>query len=442
MKRRIKSRFLSFILPGLLGLAFIGACVWGTVQTAKAKEYKTAVSSVYSGAYTGLLNELSNIEVTLSKLQIVGTKPQYILLLDDVWHSCGTCTGYLAQIPASHADTAEMNSFIVRVGDYARVLSTAMLHGKAMTQDDLKQLSELRNSCAELTNRINEHYANGDYPDDIIRNDGYFETAKYTTEDSRQSYPTLIYDGPFSESAEKAKPKGLHGSKLNEKQARAVALKYAKDLTIESAEESDGDIPSYMFSGKLADDRDMSIAITKQGGMLLWCMTSPVGDEGGTADESTTRKYKNAALKYLNEHGFSHMTSTYAQFYNGMVLINFAYKQDDAVVYNDLIKVWIDRETAEVIGCDTRNYLYSHVDRDIDEPEITESEAKMLISENLEIEQTRLALIPETPEKEVLCYEFKGKFGGDSYIVYVNAKSGEEQQIFRIINTDEGQLVV
>ena len=442
MKRRIRRRTFSLIIPAVLGAAFIGACIWGSVQTAKAKEYKNAVSSVYSGAYTGLLTELSDLEVALSKLQIVGTKPQYILLLDDVWHSCGTCSGYLAQIPASHADTADMNSFITRTGDYARVLSTAMLHGRAMTQDDMKQLSDLRRSCTELSARINEHYSKGDYPTDIMHDDGYFEMAKYTTEKTRQSYPTLIYDGPFSESAEKAKPKGLHGTDISEKQARVLAAGYLDKFTIDSVQLSEGDIPAYDFSGKLSDGRYADISITRQGGSLLWFMTAPTGDESGTPDDDAVKKYKNAAADYLRRANYSSMTSTYAQFYNGMVLINFATEKDGVVIYNDLVKVWVDRETLEITGCDARNYLYSHTDRDIDDAEITESEARQLISENLKVEQVRLALIPESPEKEVLCYEFKGKFGSDAYIVYINAITGEEQQIFRIINTDEGQLVV
>ena len=443
MRRRTLHSRLWLILPAILGAAFISACVWGTVQTAKAKEYHTAVKSVYAGAYTGLLSELSNLEVSLSKLQIVGTKPQYVLILDDVWHSCGTCSGYLAQIPASHADTKEMSSFIARVGDYARTLSTSLLHGKSMTGDDMKQIEEMRKACTELTNRVAAHYSNGDYPDDIMKGDGYFETAKYVTDESRQDYPTLIYDGPFSESAEKAKPKGLTGKDASEKEAHAAALMYVKDpCTIESCEFSNGDIPMYSFSGYFKDGRDIDIAVTKKGASLLWYMTSPEGDEGGVPDESVTKKYKRAAEKYLYEVGYPSMTSTYAQYYNGSVVINFAYEQDDVVIYNDLVKVWVDRKTQKVIGCDARNYIYSHHKRSIDEPEITENEASMLISENLKVEQTRLALIPLSPEKEVLCYEFKGKFGEDAYIVYVNAQTGEEEQIFRIINTDEGQLVV
>jgi germination protein YpeB len=136
------------------------------------------------------------------------------------------------------------------------------------------------------------------------------------------------------------------------------------------------------------------------------------------------------------------MEANYAQYYGGTALINFAYVQNDAIVYNDLIKVWIDRETLGIVGADARNYLFSHVERDIPTPTLSKEEAEAKVSVNLDIMDRQLALIPVTPTKERLCYEFKGKCDGDEYIVYIDAETGEEQQIFVIINTENGQLTL
>ena len=171
-------------------------------------------------------------------------------------------------------------------------------------------------------------------------------------------------------------------------------------------------------------------------------MTQAVGNATDIPDKTTAKAYKKIALDFLKKHGFDDMESTYAQYYGGVALINFAATQDDVILYSDLIKIWVDRESGEIIGFDTRNYLYSHVERDLEKPTIKKSEAKLMISENLNIKQVSLALIPMTPETEVLCYEFKGEYGGESFIVYINAQSGEEEQIFRIIDTEDGQLVL
>lgn len=444
MRRRTNNIWLWVILPSILGVALICTVIWGVNMHSKAQEYETATKSMFSRAYNELVNELNELEVTLSKIQVVGSKAQYILLLDDVWRSCGTCSGLLSQIPESHIDSQEMNQFLVRVGDYARVLSTDILHGKAMQADDIEQLKQLRDTCITIAGNITQRYNSGDIPTEIVSNDAYFNSAgSYQSEETRQEYPTLIYDGPFSESAEKSEPKGLKGNMITRTEAYTIALSYMpKESGLDFSSDSDGDIPSYDFSGTLADGRYVDISITKQGGMLNWFMTSATGNEAGVPDENTAKIYEGLALDFLKLHCYPNMEATYAQFYDGIALINFAATKNKVIIYNDLVKVWVDRNTGEIIGADARNYIYSHVDRDIKKAEIKESDAKLLVSENLNIEQTRLALIPASPEQEILCYEFKGTFDSEQYIIYINAWTGEEQQIFRIINTDDGMLVI
>ena len=106
-------------------------------------------------------------------------------------------------------------------------------------------------------------------------------------------------------------------------------------------------------------------------------------------DEATRERMKQAALEWLGKAGFDDMHATYAQYYSGAGVINFAATKDDIILYNDLVKVWVDIETNQVIGADARNYLFSHT---------------------------------------------------DEYIVYIDAQTGAEQQIFVIINTENGQL--
>ena len=64
------------------------------------------------------------------------------------------------------------------------------------------------------------------------------------------------------------------------------------------------------------------------------------------------------------------------------------------------------------------------------------------MSDSLQIEHADMALIPLTQQTEVLCYEFKATRDGTFYIVYINALTGEEEQIFEVINSEEGDLVV
>ena len=123
-------------------------------------------------------------------------------------------------------------------------------------------------------------------------------------------------------------------------------------------------------------------------------------------------------------------------------MLNCASTKDNVILYGDLVKVYIERASSRVCGIDANNYLFSHGERTLQAPALTQEEAQDRVSEALQIQSVRLALIPKTPNVEILCYEFKGSCGGTSFIVYVNALTGAEEEVYEIINSDEGELVV
>ena len=49
-------------------------------------------------------------------------------------------------------------------------------------------------------------------------------------------------------------------------------------------------------------------------------------------------------------------------------------------------------------------------------------------------------LMSENLKTEIFCYEFKGKVDGTDFLVYVNAKTGKEENILVIIDTPDGIL--
>ena len=78
--------------------------------------------------------------------------------------------------------------------------------------------------------------------------------------------------------------------------------------------------------------------------------------------------------------------------------------------------------------------------RSLPAAKITVSQARAIISPKIRVANTRLALIPMLSKREVLCYEFSGTYGSDSYIIYVNALNGTEENILKVINVQGGQL--
>lgn len=444
---RIKKVLWNIVVPVVLVIALAVVSFWGMEQKTRAAGFENTTRNMYYRCYVELADNITDMSVILEKVAVVNSPRQYVLLLDDLWRLSGSSEGLLSQLPTSHVDTQALNRFLVQAGDFARSLTKRVLSGGPISEEDMKQLEALYGSSVQLSAMLGERIQNNQLPMVSLSGEEYYTQAaegEGWTEDQEgsQELPTLIYDGPFSESTSKAEPKGLTEGKISAEDAKKLAEQYL-GLPVESRGDSNGVIPSYDFTAVDQNQREIDISITQAGGKLLTFMSYVTGNAQGKGDEAESEKLRQAAEKRLKELGFENMEANYAQYYDGCAVINFAAIQNDVILYSDLVKVWVDRDTLQVIGMDARNYWMSHVERNIPtEGLVSEDEAKGMLSSNLEVKSVRLALIPLTVNTEKLCYEFKGVYRETSYIVYINAQDLTEEQVFKIIDSDSGQLVL
>lgn len=442
MSEKSKTILQKYILPGVLCIALIGVSLWAAGERRRAEACRTAMEATYAQAYGELTDDLYQLENSLSKLLAVSSPSQYVLLLDEVWRLSGSAVSNMSHLPVSHVDTAELNQFIVRLGDYANALTKKAVRGGVITGEDTENLAKLRDSCAQLAAEHEQRLMAGELPKG--EENIYFvssEENQYKDNEDIARFPTLIYDGPFSESSEKLEPRGISGEQVEEAAAELTAESISgTDMTFTGTTE--GQIPTYDFSRYDEDGSWAEVSITKQGGKLLYYMASVQGSASGKPDEARAEQYRRMALERLSELGYGSMQSTYAQYYDGVAVINFAAVQNGVLLYSDLVKVWVDMEGGSLCGIDARNYLFSHRERQLAAPSVSREEAQGLLSGSLEVRSHAMALIPVTPETEVLCHEFKCTMGEESYILYINAATGEEEQIYKIIDSENGQLVI
>ena len=137
------------------------------------------------------------------------------------------------------------------------------------------------------------------------------------------------------------------------------------------------------------------------------------------------------------------MKATYSQYYDGQAVINYAAVQDGVLLYPDLVKVGILLDGSKrVVGVDARNYIMAHQDRTLSAVNLSADEARDIINPSLTVAGERLTLIPWEDMTERLCYEFTIRKDNSNYLVYIDAVNGEEAEILKIIDTNEGSLVM
>ncbi len=435
MRKGLRRWIIAALAVGLMA----AAVQWR--QSAEALAARQAAERTrIENLYHRIDDDLNDVDVSLSKLSAASSPRQSVLLLGDVWRSTGSAGAAMALLPLSHADSCEMSQFITRCGDYAHALMGRVLQGHALTSEDRRQMNDMRTACAQIRQVAGEAIQSGNYVAPNNADGGCYEQSK--SEAAISEYPTLIYDGPFSESSENQSPQSKPGERITAQQAAGAANRLFPGGKIEATVYVPGALPVYELTVATTDRGQVSLSLTEQGGQLLSFMATPRGDKNDPPGSEESQRMKETSLSFLRELGIEDPAAAYAQYYQGVAVLNFAPRQEGVILYSDLVKVYLDRETGEVMGLDARNYRLNHRTRDLSRPGITQEQAADYVSDSLQIEQTSLALIPLTQQTEVLCYEFKATRNETYYIVYINALTGEEEQIFEVINSEEGDLVV
>lgn len=451
-----ENRRMLFILGGIIIIAVIVGAVKYVFDL--NKKYETAKENDYNMAFYELASYIENVEAYLAKALISTSAEHGAETLTNVWREAGLAQTYLSQLPLTSTELGNTSKFLNQISDYSYSLSRKNIEGEGLSQEDLDNIKLLHDYTVELENTLNQlttDLNNGKIKwTDLTKN----KTIAFATEVSSitsdsfanleknfHEYSGLIYDGAFSEHITSVEKRGLIGDDINEEQAKEIAQKLFGDSIeeIKSINYSENaDIPSFDMSVKLKDIEDIgTISVSKKGGHIIFANYNKHVETEILSQEQADEIGK----QLLENFGYTNMKETYYLKENGIVTINYAYSEtstngDLVVIYPDLIKIKIALDDGKVLGIETTGYLNSHAERDVSNVKISSERAREFINKNLEIQSVNLAIIPTEWKTEVLCWEFKGKVDDTEFLVYINAETGEEQDILMIVNTPNGTL--
>ncbi len=391
-----------------------------------------------------LTNYLENIESALLKTVYAGDQEVVSELTAKLWREAGFAKESLAAIPTAGLYLEGTYQFLSQVGEYAKSLSQQ----ETITEEERQTLLQLRDYAntfltqllisqdglrtgnISATNLAAALPAEGEEPDTFV--DGFL-----SFEEGFTAYPTLIYDGPFSDHLLQQTPKTTQGFvKLSVEEAKKQAaemLSVSVDQLVQLDDEN-GNMPAYCFQ---ADTR--VIALTMHGGFLCYLIDyQPV-----TEERMTVEVCEQVAYDFLKKQGLDSMQTTYYEKAGGLITFNFAYTTSDITHYTDLVKVSVSLDKGTVVRYDARGYLINHHERVFETPTISIEEAQQQLSPLLQVNEVGLALIPSDGMTELLCYEFSCTTDtGEQILVYVNTVTGREEQLLILYIDENGTLTI
>ena len=450
-KNRLKKgHMFSIICTLLVIIAILGAILYK-----KQREYRQASENSYNMAFYEVVDYVQNVEAYLAK-SLISTTPEHgAETLTNLWREANLAQTYLAMLPIESQELENTAKFLNQVSDYSYSLSRKNIYNESLTEEDFKNLKDLHGYSVELQNTLNQ------LSDDL--NSGRLEWGELTKkgniafaqqvdnvskdsfsnmEENFHEYSGLIYDGAFSEHITNSEPKALNGEDIDEEQAKQKAIdlvgkQNVKDVTNLGYSEN-ATIPVYDFSITDNNDDTINVAISKKGGHVVSMNSNRNVNAEIISQEEANEKGK----QYLNSIGFNNMKETYYLKQEGIVTINYAYTQDNVLMYPDLIKVKVALDNGEILGIETTGYLDNHEERKLNNIKITKEEAKKILNKDLNIASEGMAVIPTKWKTEILCYEFKGKVEEREFLVYINAENGRAEDILVINNTPNGTLTM
>lgn len=436
-------------LPVVAALAITGVLAWGIYENRQHAAYKAQLENMYTRSFYELVDSVDNIEVKLSKLMVSGSPGNSTQLLTDISSQSVSAGDKLTQLPVNHPALSNTMGLLSLTGDYCRTLALKASEGHPLTDDDYKSLRSLYDTCTQISSELRDMQSQGRIQFGDLPQNGYYDmqgsngmsTRFSEREKNGEQVPTLIYDGPYSESLMQPTPRGLTGDKVDETAARVSAAAFLglKDINgISVSGVSDSRLQAYELSCQAPDGTQTNLLVSLQGGTVVQMLQDTPTVQSQLSVEECVKR----AQDWMQSVGMPLMTPTFLQAYDGQLIINFAPTKDGAVLYPDLVKCKVRMDTGTVCAYDAMGYWMNHTVRDPLIPQITQDDARKLLSEQLEVTGTQLALIPTSGGGERLCWEYKGTSGGDSFIVYIDAVTGVEAQIFKIVQTDNGNLVV
>ncbi len=451
--KKMQINMVYIIIAIVVFIVAIGGLVYVIVNN--NKEAKTASQNTYNMAFYEVVDYVQNVETYLAKSLISSTPEHGAETLTNVWREANLAQAYLSQLPIESQELANTEKFLNQVSDYSYSLSRKNIYNESLSDEDLKNLKDLHNYSVELENTLNQlsdDINSGRIKWDELTNKGTTAFAQQVStssmdgfsnlEENFHQYSGLIYDGAFSEHLTNGEKKGLTGDDIDEETAKQKAIDFIGKDNVQNVENlgysENATIPEYNFSVKTNSEDSISISISKKGGHIVYMNSNREVNAESISQEEANSKGK----EFLNNHGIMDMKETYYLKQDGIVTINYAYVQNDVVVYSDLIKVKVALDNGEVLGIETTGYLNNHTKRDTSKIKISKESAKKTLNKDLQISSEGLAIIPTEFETEILCYEFKGKVDNKEFLVYINAENGREEDILIITNTPNGTLTM
>ena len=441
MKKKLRIILISYAIFG-----FIVILGFLTSEIFENKYYKQQLENEYSYAMHELNSGLNNISIILEKSRYTTDAAMLSEAAAKLYSEAEIAKLALARLPVDTTASGTVGRFLSQVGNFSLAIARNVIRGQEIDGEQSRNLALLSKTAETIAQTVGDtqlNYNNREYWAEEIEiklnseeiDGNSLSSSLNSLEENLTDFPTLIYDGPFSEHLLSREPLFLKGK---EKIDKSQAEEKARSVVPQAGQFSYSQITESEIAVHRFENESVTVAVSVNGGYLIYLRANRTVSEPQLSYSQALSKAK----LFLNQLELEKTKPSYYFTDNGICVINFAVVQEGVICYPDLIKVGVALDNGEIVFFESGGYIYNHTERSFVKTIRSEEEALAAVNPSLEAKSNGLSIIPNDGGKEILCYEFSCVTEENKeLLIYVNAETLVEEKILILLKNEGGVLV-
>lgn len=438
-------RILAVAAVAVLTIGVVGTGYWGYQEHQDKNSILIKAENTYQRAFHDLNNNIGNLEDELGKSIAMNSRRMLAPCMANIWRLTYSAQSNIGQLPLMMSSFSKTESFLANIANFTFDIGMRDLENEPLSDQEWNQLKSLHGESKKIqgelrkvqTKVLNQNLRWMDVEMAIASEDADMDKTIVDGFDGIgeqvQGYVETEWgatDNKFGDEASDKKKK-IEGSVVNEEQVKQKVIKFLKqnsNAQMEISENGEGEeVTSYSVQLQPPDrENKISLDVSKKGGHILWLLDSRDIEQTSIG----LNEAQNKALEFLKERDISSMEVVESDQYDNVGVFDFVYQQDDVRIYTDLIRVKVALDNGDIIGYEALDYIVAHNEnKQIPTPKLSLEEAKAKVNKNFNVQEDHLSLVEIKAGEIKLCYELLGTIGDETYRIFVNSETGDEEQI-------------
>jgi spore germination protein len=445
------------ILIAVLALGIAGTAYWGYQEHREKNAVLINAENNYQRAFHDLTYQMDLLHDRIGTTLAMNSRNSLSPSLTKVWRISSEAHHDVGQLPLTLLPFNKTEEFLANIGNFSYQTAVRDLNQNPLTKDEYSTLEKLYKQSGQIQNELRNvqkmvlknnlrwmdvelALASGKEKTDNTIIDG-FKTVEKTVSgyDITEFGPTVMNMQKKDENF-----KRVEGKTITRDEAVNVAKRYINfDGNAQIKVTKNGKGSKYGFySVSIRDEKtgeEASMDVTKKGGFPIWFINHrTVKKQNLSLHDASGR-----AAAFLKETGYKDIELFESSQYDNIGVFNFITVQNNVRIFSESLKVKVALDNGKIIGLSAQEYLKTHRPRSELKPVISITQARSKVNPNFKVMEDHLAVIVNDLNQEVLCYEFLGTLGNETYRIFVNASNGVEEQVEKLkdsLQSDQGVL--